>query len=193
LGEKLMLKGERCATPKCPLEKRTRPPGPHLAPRKVSDYALRLREKQKARHSYGVMEKQFRRFFSIAQKIPGMTGENLLQLLERRLDNVVYRLGWADSRSQARQLVCHGHITVNQHKVDIPSYLVKPGETIAWKQQSIGNWLYQKAQASADNKIVPAWLSLDNQALSAQVLTLPSPEEIEAKFDTKMIVEYYSR
>jgi small subunit ribosomal protein S4 len=188
-----MLKGERCTTPKCPLEKRTRPPGQHPRPRKVSDYALRLQEKQKARFSYGVMERQFHRLFSIAQKTPGMTGENLLRLLERRLDNVVYRLGWADSRSQARQLVRHGHITVNKHKVDIPSYLVKPGETIAWRQQSIDNWLYQKARASADNKIVPTWLSLDNQAFSARVLTLPSPEELEAKFNTKMIVEYYSR
>jgi small subunit ribosomal protein S4 len=191
LGEKLMLKGERCASPKCPLEKSgTRLPGQHLRPRKLSDYALRLQEKQKARYSYGVMEKQFHHFFNMAQKNPGMTGGNLLQLLERRLDNVVYRLGWADSRPQSRQLVCHGHITVNQRKVDIPSYLVKPGDTIAWRRQ---NWLYQKAEASAENKIIPTWLNLNREALSAQVITLPPPEEVEAKFDTKMIVEYYSR
>jgi len=195
-GEKLMLKGERCATPKCSMERRTTPPGQRAArarPRKLSDHELRLREKQKARYSYGVLEQQFRRLFAKAEKTPGMPVENLTQLLERRLDNTVYRLGFADSRNQARQLVRHGHIMVNERKVDIPSFLVKPGDIIAWREKGIKTELYKKALERIDSKIIPSWLSLDKKDLSGQVLTLPAPNEIATKFDGKMIVEYYSR
>ncbi|TET86810.1 MAG: 30S ribosomal protein S4 [Dehalococcoidia bacterium] len=195
-GEKLMLKGERCATPKCSIERRTTPPGQRAArrrPRKLSDYALRLQEKQKARYSYGVLEQQFRRLFAKAKKAPGMPAENLTQLLERRLDNTVYRLGFADSRNQARQLVRHGHIMVNERKVDIPSFLVKPGDVIAWREKSIKKEPYKKTLQGIDSKVIPSWLSLDKQNLSGRVLTLPVPDEIATKFDGKMIVEYYSR
>ncbi len=193
MGEKLMLKGDRCATPRCPLERQATPPGKRFTKRryKVSDYGLRLREKQKARYSYGIMERQFRRFFTEAERIPGVTGDNLIRLLERRLDNVVYRLNFADSRNQARQLVQHGHFKVNGHKVDIPSYLVKPGDIITWGKRS--GEPYRKATQEIGSKPVPSWLSLDNQNLSGQVLTLPIPKEVEAKFDMKKIIEYYSR
>ena len=194
VGEKLMLKGERCATPKCSMERRTAPPGQRAArPRRLSDYELRLREKQKARYSYGVLERQFRQLFAKAEKSPGASGENLTQLLERRLDNVVYRLGFADSRNQARQLVRHGHIQLNGRKVDIPSFLVKPGDVIQWRERRIKSELYKKASQGIDSKVIPSWLSLDKPSLSGRVLTLPIPSEIGAKFDGKMIVEYYSR
>mgnify|MGYP001034151956 FL=1 len=194
-GEKLMLKGERCATPKCSMERKTAPPGQRAArrPRKLSDYALRLREKQKARYSYGILEQQFRRLFAKAEKAPGMPAENLTQLLERRLDNTVYRLGFADSRNQARQLVRHGHIIVNERKVDIPSFLVKPGDVIAWREKSIKKEPYKKALQGIDSKVIPSWLSLDKGKNSGRVLTLPIHDEIAAKFDGKMIVEHYSR
>ncbi|MFC1924890.1 30S ribosomal protein S4 [Chloroflexota bacterium] len=195
-GEKLMLKGERCATPKCSLERRSTPPGQRMARgrrRKVSDYELRLREKQKARYTYGVLEQQFRLFFAKAEKIPGTTGGNLLQLLERRLDNVVYRLGFADSRNQARQLVRHGHLMVNGKKVDIPSFLVKPGEIISWKEKAVKTEIYERVAQEIDSKLIPSWLSLDKKDLSGRVLTLPITSEVDAKFDGKMIVEYYSR
>jgi small subunit ribosomal protein S4 len=158
---------------------------------KISDYGLRVREKQKARHSYGVLERQFRLLFAKAKRAPGMTGENLVQLLEIRLDNVIYRLGFADSRRQARQLVQHGHVIINDHKVDIPSYQVKPQDVISWGKGSISTDLYQKAVQEIDSKVIPSWLSLDKQNLSGRVLTLPS--EIEVNFDKKLIVEYYSR
>lgn len=193
-GEKLMLKGVRCATPKCSMERRTAPPGKTSRyRRKASDYELRLREKQKARYTYGVLESQFRRFYAKARKAAGMPGENLIQLLERRLDNVVYRLGFAESRNQARQLVQHGHIKVNERKVDIPSFLVKPGDIIAWREEAVKKEIYRRAVQEIDSKVIPGWLSLDKPSLSGRVLTLPAPKEIAAKFDEKMIVEYYSR
>jgi small subunit ribosomal protein S4 len=189
-----MLKGERCTTPKCSIERRARPPGQRpTRPRKLSDYELRLREKQKARYSYGVLEKQFRRLFAKAEKATGVTAEYLIQLLERRLDNTVYRLGFADSRNQARQLVRHGHIMVNERKVDIPSFLVKPGDVIAWREKSIKKEPYKKALQEIDSKVIPSWLSLDKEKISGRVLTLPIPDEVAAKFDGKMIVEHYSR
>jgi len=194
IGEKLMLKGERCATPKCPLEEGASPPGQRFTRRrKLSDYSLRLQEKQKAKHIYGILEQQFHRFFTQAKKAPGKTGETLLQLLERRLDNVVYRLGFANSRAQARQLVRHGHILVNGHKTDIPSYLVKPGDVIAWKEGKAKKAFYNKVSQGVETVIVPSWLSLDKESLSGKMLTLPTRSEIEAKFDDKMVVEYYSR
>ncbi len=194
VGDKLMLKGERCATPKCAMERRPTPPGKRpTRPRRLSDYELRLREKQKARYSYGVLERQFYRFFSKAGKMPGATGENLKQLLERRLDSTVYRLGFGESLNQARQLVRHGHMMVNGRKVDIPSFLVKPGDVIAWRDRGVKKQPYNMALERVDSHVIPSWLSLDKEDLSGRVLTLPVPEEIAAKFDGKMIVEYYSR
>lgn len=195
VGEKLMLKGERCTSARCVMERRTGPPGrrPGGRPRKVSDYELHLREKQKARYSYGLMERQFFKMFEQAEKTPGLTGNNLKQLLERRLDNVVFRLGFADSRSQARQLVRHGHMRVNGRNVNIPSYLVKPGDEISWREGAKAKEPFKMATETVESKIIPAWLSLDKQTMTGKVVTLPAPEETEAKFDGKMIVEYYSR
>ena len=158
-----------------------------------SDRAVQLREKQKARYTYGLLEKQFRRLFTQAEKQTGITGENLLVLLERRLDNVVYRLGFADSRSQARQLVQHGHIMLNGHKTDIPSCLVKEGDAITWKEISTKTEYYKQLAQNIESKSVLSWLSLDKQNLVGQVLSLPTPDDIDAKFDGKTIVEYYSR
>jgi len=193
-GEKLMLKGGRCLTPKCAMDKRSKPPGQQLRRRRrVSDRGLQLREKQKARNTYGVLERQFRQFFAQAERQPGITGENLLVLLERRLDNVVYRLGFADSRSQARQLVQHGHILLNGRKTDIPSCLVKEDDTISWREGSTKTEYYKQLLESIESKTVLGWLSLDRQNLVGQVLSLPVPEDAGAKFDGKTIVEYYSR
>jgi len=193
-GEKLFLKGNRCFTPKCGVDKRPKPPGQPLRRRqKLSDRGLQLREKQKARHSYGILERQFRRIFAQAERQAGITGENLLVLLERRLDNVVYRLGFADSRSQARQLVRHGHIMLNGHKTNIPSCLVKEGDTISWRKESAKTEYYKQLAQTIEAKSVLNWLSLDKKKLAGQVLSLPTPDDIEATFDEKVIVEYYSR
>jgi len=192
-GEKLALKGSRCLTPKCALDRRSKPTGRRVSRRRLSDRAVQLREKQKARYTYGILEKQFRRLFAQAEKQPGITGENLLVLLERRLDNIVYRLGFADSRSQARQLVQHGHIMLNGHKTDIPSCLVKEGDTITWKEISTKTEYYKQLTQGIESKSVLSWLSLDRQNLVGQVLSLPTPDDINAKFDGKTIVEYYSR
>jgi len=195
-GEKLMLKGEKCATPKCPVEKRNAPPGGHPVNRRrrgVSERGLQLREKQKVRFSYGVLERQFRRFFVEAKKGPSTTGENILILLERRLDNVAYRLGFADSRAQARQIVGHGHITVNDRKTDIPSFLVKSGDVIKWREASKKTEYYKRVAEEVEGKIIPNWLSLDKESMTGRVLNLPSKDDIEAGFGEKAIVEYYSR
>jgi small subunit ribosomal protein S4 len=193
-GEKLFLKGSRCFTPKCAVEKRPKSPGQQTGRRRrFSDRGLQLREKQKARYTYGTLERQFRRTFTQAERQAGITGENLLVLLERRLDNVVYRLGFADSRSQARQLVQHGHIILNGRKTDIPSCLVKEGDTISWREGSNKAEYYQQLAQTIEAKTVMSWLSLDRQNLVGQVLSLPTPEEIDARFDGKAIVEYYSR
>ena len=197
VGEKLMLKGERCESAKCAIEKKAAASGPRgrggRRPPKFSDYGLRLREKQKARYSYGVLERQFRRTFAEAEKTTGMTGETLAQLLERRLDNTAYRLGYSDSRNQARQLVRHGHVMVNGHKVDIPSFVVKPGDAVTWKGSSVNKALYNKAMEKIEARVIPSWLSLDKKDLSGRVLSLPVAEEITTKFDKKMVVEHYSR
>lgn len=193
-GEKLMLKGSRCFTPKCTMDRRGKPPGQQSGQRRrISDRGLQLREKQKARYSYGILERQFRRFFAQAERQPGITGENLLVLLERRLDNVVYRLGFADSRAQARQLVRHGHIMLNGRKTDIPSCLVKEGDTISWKPESTKTEYYKQLVQSIEGRSVLSWLSLDRQNLAGRVLLLPTPDDIDAKFDGKTIVEFYSR
>jgi len=196
-GDKLMLKGEKCSTPKCPLEKRNSPPGggrPRTRGRSgISDRGLQLREKQKLRFSYGVLERQFRKFFNEAKKSPGATGETLLMLLERRLDNVVYRLGFADSRAQARQIVRHGHIMVNGRKTDIPSFLVKSGDVVKWREVSKKTEYYKRLAEEIEGKSIPSWLSLDEESVTGRVLNLPGKDDIEAGFNTKAIVEYYSR
>jgi small subunit ribosomal protein S4 len=159
----------------------------------VSEYGLRLQEKQKARHIYGIFEQQFRKYFLEAERRPGSAGENLLKMLEMRLDNVVYRLGFANSRPQARQLVRHGHITLNKRKVDIPSYQVKPGDIIAWKEESKKLPLYSEVAEEIESKTIPNWLSLDRETFSGQVLTTPSRNDIDVTIDERLIVEYYSR
>lgn len=193
-GEKLMLKGIRCTTRKCAMERRNLPPGQQRPRRrKMSDRGLQLKEKQKARQSYGVLERQFRRHFAEAERRPGITGENLLQILEMRLDNVVYRLGFADSRNQARQIVCHGHITLNGRKTDIPSCAVKVGDVITWRERSTGTEYYKILAEQIQDRIVPDWLSLDRENLRGQVLAPPSRTDIDLRLDEKAIVEYYSR
>ena len=195
-GDKLMLKGERCSTLKCPLEKRNTPPGGRPVARgrsRISERGLQLREKQKLRFSYGVLERQFRRFFVEAKRSPSATGENLLILLERRLDNVIYRLGFADSRAQARQIVRHGHIMVNGRKADIPSLLVKPGDVVKWREASTKTEYYKRVAEEIEEKSIPNWLSLDKESMTGRVLNLPGKDDIEAGFNTKAIVEYYSR
>jgi small subunit ribosomal protein S4 len=193
-GEKLMLKGDRCFTPKCAVERRPRPPGKSQGQRRrISDRGIQLKEKQKARYTYEMMEQQFRRFFNIAEKRTGVTGDTLLVLLERRLDNVVYRLGFADSRSQARQLVVHGHIMLGNHVTNVPSALVKTGDKIGWKANSIKSEYYKLMIERVESKVLPNWLSLDKQNMIGQVITLPVPADVGAKFSGKAIVEYYSR
>jgi small subunit ribosomal protein S4 len=194
-SEKLMLKGERCSGPKCALERRQNPPGhrKRTRPRKMSEYGIRLIEKQKAKSIYGIMERQMRRHFAQAARDPGRTGERMLQILELRLDNVVYRAGFADSRPQARQLVRHGHFTLNGRKTDIPSCLVKPGDIIAWKASKEKLVPYQAAMQNIGSKHIPGWLSVDNKTLVAKVLTEPSKEDIGATINERLIVEYYSR
>lgn len=191
-----MLKGERCFGPKCAMEPNRRPYPPGVRPtrrRKVSEFGLQLREKQKVRHMYGVLERQFRKLYAEAERRPGATGETLLQLLEMRLDNVVYRLGLADSRAQARQLVRHGHITVNGRKTNIPSYTVSPGDVIAVAPESRSREYFKALAEVLDSKNVPSWLSLDPQSMTGRVLAAPARQDIDATIREQLIVEYYSR
>ncbi|MEE8470926.1 MAG: 30S ribosomal protein S4 [Dehalococcoidia bacterium] len=194
-GEKLMLKGARCFTPKCSVERRHTPPGQHGIGRRrrVSEYSLQLKEKQKARFIYGVLERQFRKYFAEAGRRPGLSGQNLLQILETRLDSTVYRLGFAESRRQARQLVQHGHFTVNGRRTYIPSYQIGPGDVVAWVESSSKIVPYQMAAQDIESKVIPGWLSLDREPLSGRVLSLPSRTEIESTIDERLIVEFYSR
>lgn len=193
-GEKLFLKGERCYTPKCGVEKRRKPPGSQpLRRRRTSDWGTQLREKQKARQIYGVMERQFLKYFTEAQRRPGMTGSHLLQLLEERLDNVAYRLNFADSRNQARQLVRHGHITVNGRKVDIPSYHVKVDDIVMWKEKSKDTVIYAQMSQNIPRRPLPTWLSLDPQNMSGRILSLPDTTDIDTEIDVRLVVEFYSR
>jgi small subunit ribosomal protein S4 len=176
------------------MDKRSKAPGQQIGRRRrLSDRGLQLREKQKARYTYGVLEKQFRRFFANAEKQPGITGENLLVLLEKRLDNIVYRLGFADSRPQARQLVMHGHILLNGRKTDIPSCLVKEDDTISWREESKKTEYYKDLAENIESKSIANWLSLDRQNLVGRVLSSPTADDIMATFDVQSIVEYYSR
>lgn len=196
-GAKLFLKGARCFTAKCAFEKRSYPPGMHGRSRrfrrKTTDFGTQLREKQKARRMYGVMERQFRRYFKDAERRKGVTGANLLQILESRLDNIVYRLGFAGSRAQARQLVRHGHFAVNGKKTDIPSYLVQSGDEIAVRGRSKQNAYFETVAQEMEHRFVQEWLSVDISTLSGRVLALPSREEIEAPLNEQVITEYYSR
>lgn len=196
-GEKLFLKGERCYSPKCAVERRSYPPGPHgkqaQFQKKVSDYGLQLRAKQKARRVYGVYERQFRRYFHDAERRRGLTGTNLLALLESRLDNVVYRLGFASSRPQARQWVRHGHIEVNGQKVNVPSYLVKPGDVVAVRPGSRQTELFRGIAAELEHRAVPEWLSRDDMVMAGRVLSLPERSSLDVTINEQLIVEYYSR
>lgn len=194
-GVKLFLKGDRCMSSKCSVERRNTRPGQHggSRPRKASGYALQLREKQKVRRTYGVLERQFKRHFDIASRRPGKTSENLLQILEMRLDNMVYRLGFADSRSQARQLVSHGHFAVNGRKTDIPSFIVKPNDVIGVRERSKSLEYFKVRAELLSQKGVPAWLRLDVNELSGRVSSLPSRTDLELPFEEQMVVEYYQR
>jgi small subunit ribosomal protein S4 len=198
-GEKLYLKGARCFSPKCPFERdRDYPPGEHgrtarFRRRRASDYSRQLREKQKLRRIYGVLERQFRRYFGEAERRSGLTGENLLVILESRLDNVVYRLGFGDSRAQARQLVQHGHFVVNGHRTNIPSYLVRPRDIIAVREGSRKRAFFRERAELLDESSVPGWLSLDVNAMTARVLALPAREDVDLSVNEQLIVEYYSR
>ncbi|MDN5346974.1 MAG: small subunit ribosomal protein [Clostridia bacterium] len=193
-GIKLFLKGDRCYSDKCSVARRSYAPGEHGQNRKkLSEYGLQLREKQKAKRYYGVLERQFRRYFDIAERQKGMTGENLLRLLERRLDNVVYRLGFASSRAEARMLVRHGHFMVNGRKVDIPSYLVRPGDEIAVKEKSRNLPRFQELAEAAAHRNPPAWLQAEPSALRGTVISLPTREQIDAPVQEHLIVELYSR
>lgn len=198
-GEKLFLKGQRCSSPKCPFERdRGYPPGEHgrmsrFRRRRTSDYLRQLREKQKARRIYGVLERQFRRYFREAERRTGLTGENLLILLESRLDNVVYRLGFADSRAQARQLVQHGHFVVNGRRTNIPSYIVRPQDTITVREASRKRTYFKERAQKLDEGAVLDWLSLDAGTMTARVLNSPAREDIAVRLEEQLIVEYYSR
>jgi len=195
--QKLFLKGERCLGPKCAIERRNYPPGEHgkqaTFRRKVSDYGRQLREKQKARRIYGVMEKQFRRYFREATRRKGLTGATLLVILESRLDNVVYRLGFADSRAQARQLVRHGHFDVNGRKTNIPSYNVRPGDVISVRENSRSNQYFRDRMQIVEGSRAPEWLRLNLAAMSGSMVVEPSREDIEIPLNEQLIVEYYSR
>lgn len=193
-GLKLFLKGERCYTDKCGIQRRAYAPGQHGQGRKkMSEYGMQLREKQKCRRYYGVLESQFEKYFEMANKKVGVTGENLLTILESRLDNVVYRLGFGTSRPEARQLVVHGHFTINGKKVDIPSYLVKPGEVITVKEASRGSEKIKAVLEATASKAVPKWLDLDRNTLSAKVVALADREDIDLPLEEHLIVELYSK
>jgi small subunit ribosomal protein S4 len=191
-GQKLFLKGERCFTDKCGVERRSYPPGEHGRGRmRQSEYRLQLREKQKARRYYQVLEKQFRAYYDKASRQPGVTGENLLRLLESRFDNVLVRLGFAASRRQARQLIRHGHWMVNGRRVDIPSYQLRPEDVISIKADSAGADTVRQATGLVST--VPAWLQADHDALTAKVLRFPERSEISAPVQEQLIIELYSK
>ena len=193
-GCKLFLKGEKCYKTSCPFEKRPVAPGQHGAGRhKVSEYGQQLREKQKTKRIYGVLEKQFRSYFDVADRMKGVTGENMLSLLERRLDNVVYRLGFAPSRSTARQLVTHAHFTVNGKNVNIASYQVKEGDVIAVKENKKDAKYFEAFKSAEKTTNVPKWLEYDAEKLAGKVVALPKREDIDSQIQEYMIVELYSR
>ncbi|MQG20895.1 MAG: 30S ribosomal protein S4 [SAR202 cluster bacterium] len=193
-GQKLFIKGERCLTPKCAIERRRSTPGEQpTRRRRLSEWGTQLREKQKARQMYGVLEKQFRKHYDEAKRRTGLTGENLLQILESRLDNTVYRLGFADSRAQARQLVRHGHISVDGRKTNIPSYLVQPGQVLAWTERGQRSEYYSIVTQEIQKRTPASWVTLDPSAMQGKVVGLPERSEIDSRIDERLIVEFYSR
>jgi len=193
-GEKLFLKGERCYSDKCAVERRSYAPGEHGQGRqKLSEFGVQLREKQKVRRIYGVLEKQFRKYFGMADNEPGITGENFLRILERRLDNVVYRLGFAVSRNEARQLVRHGHFLVNGKRVDIPSYLVEEGDEIEVKDSSKDMTRMKEVVEVTAQKVIPEWLEVSLEQKTGKVLSMPEREDIDTPVREQLIVEFYSR
>ena len=193
-GVKLFLKGERCYTDKCAIERRNYPPGQHGQARaKFSEYAIQLREKQKLRRIYGVLERQFRRYFSLAERGKGVTGEALLIMLERRLDNMVYRMGFANSRSEGRQLVRHGHCAINGKKVNIPSYLVKAGDVVTVREKSRPNARIGEALEASQRRGIPDWLEVDRQTFTGKVKTLPLRADLTTPINEKLVVELYSK
>jgi small subunit ribosomal protein S4 len=193
-GLKLFLKGERCYTDKCAIERRNYPPGEHGQARpKFSEYSIQLREKQKLRRIYGVLEGQFRRYFEMADRARGVTGETLLQLLERRLDNIVYRLGFATSRAEARQLVRHGHFRVNGRKVDVPSYLVRRGDVVTVRERSRKVSRIQESLELAQRRGVPEWLQIDPPTFTGIVKALPTRADLTMPINEKLVVELYSK
>jgi small subunit ribosomal protein S4 len=193
-GLKLFLKGERCYTDKCAIERRNYPPGEHGQARsKFSEYAMQLREKQKVKRMYGLMERQFRRYFHLAERARGITGEMLLQLLEQRMDNMVYRMGFATSRAEARQLVRHGHFLVDGRKVDIPSYLLSSGQVVSVRERSRSIARLVDNLAQAERRGVPDWLEVQREAFSARVKALPTRADLTMPINEKLVVELYSK
>lgn len=202
-GEKLFLKGQRCLSPKCPFDRpndkmRDYPPGEHgksglMRRSRVSDYSRQLRAKQKTRHVYGILERQFRRYFQRALKVRGLTGLNLLQMLELRLDNVVFRMGLAENRTSARQMVVHGHFMVNGRRSNIPSMLLKPGDVVTVREQSRKNSIFKDMAEVADKRNCAIWLERNLKDLSCRVLRLPERGEIDGNLNEQLVVEYYSR
>lgn len=197
-GEKLFLKGERCFSPKCEIEKRNYPPGQHGKTNswrrtEGSDFSSQLRAKQKARRVYGVLERQFRGYYTQALKSKGLTGLTMLQTLESRLDNIIYRMGFASSRNQARQLVAHGHFTVNGRRTNVPSMQIKPGDEIALREGSRSSQFFKDLTAIAEERNVPDWVQRDPKTLSGRITRLPERTEIDANLNEQLIVEFYSR
>ena len=194
-GMKLFLKGERCFTDKCAIERRNYAPGQHGQGRrrKISEYAVQLREKQRLKRMYGLLEKQFKKYFTMAERSRKVTGEALLELLERRLDNMVYRLGMARSRAEARQLVRHRHFTVNGKRLDIPSYLTQPGDVIAIREKSRTKATFKQAIELTERKGVPAWLELDAAAFAGKVVKMPEREDLAIPVNERLVVELYSK
>mgnify|MGYP001019285583 FL=1 len=193
-GEKLFLKGDRCYTEKCAVDRRSYPPGQHGQGRhKVSEYGLHLREKQKVRRIYGVLERQFERYYDRASRQKGITGENLLQILEMRLDNIVYRMGFGASRNQARQLVLHEHFAVNGQKVDIPSYEVQEGDVISVRDKSRNLQVIRENIAAAEGRAVPEWLEVNLEQMEGKVVAVPTRDQLDYSVQEHLIVEYYSR
>jgi small subunit ribosomal protein S4 len=196
----MFLKGERCFSQKCAFERRAFAPGEHGKANagrggneRMSDYSRQLRAKQQARRTYGILERQFRRYFGIAQKKRGMTGLNLIQTLELRLDNVVYRMGFGENRAQARQMVSHGHFTVNGVKVDVPSLLLRPGDVVAVAENSRGKTLFKELVDLAEKRTCSLWIDRDVKSLSGRVIRIPERAEIDGNLNEQLIVEYYSR
>lgn len=193
-GTKLYLKGERCTSGKCAIDRRNTAPGQHgAANKKMKEYGLQMREKQKTRRYYGVLEKQFVNYYEEAARKEGMTGENLICMLERRMDNVVYRMGFASSHKEARQLVLHGHFTVNGKKVNIPSLVVKAGDVVAVKESSRDSVKFKALAEAAADATAPKWLEVKADAMTAKVLTLPAREDVDFDFNEQLIVELYSK